>query len=167
MKRLQQVLYILLVMVLVTGSCSGQEAALYQRLKGELPLSTMDGSQVSLKQLAASRATVINFTTTWCADCKKLSEVLERIIPGFQSQGINFIFVYVGQKSPQVQRVLGDTALSESPLRLLDINRTLSESLSITSVPFLFMVDSGGTIRFEGFSLDETVLSREMARLLR
>jgi len=160
---------ILILIVIFMGSSPtfAQEASLDQRLTQDIPLTTLDGRDVSLKQCITSRATVINFTTTWCSDCKELSGIMNRLIPEFQPQGIDFIFIYVGQRKAQLEQALGDAVKSDTPLRLLDVGRSLSQSLSITSVPTLFMVDDKGNIRFEGFSIDEDGLSQEMTELLR
>lgn len=166
MKLIQSIVGIIVLLIIVMGASAAHMATLDQRMNKDILLTRLDGSEVSLKDLASSKATVINFTTTWCSDCKKIAEILDRLMPEYQPQGVEFIFVYVGQKSRLVEKALNDKGMSTIPLRLLDVRRSLSKSLEITSVPVLIMVDASGTIKFEGFSDDEESLSSAIAALV-
>jgi thiol-disulfide isomerase/thioredoxin len=154
----------LLAAAVLAGTARAGDISLDGRLNPDLPLTTLDGREVFLGKLTAGRAAVIVFTTTWCTDCRKLDEVLDRLLPEFQPRGLDFILVYVGQKARQVEKALEPESVS--PLRLLDTERAVSMALSVTSVPTLFLKDARGALRFEGFTLDENRLAAGMAELL-
>ena len=86
-------------------------------------LKTLEGKKLKLRDAIKDKAAVINFTTVWCHDCKKLKKILDPIIPQYKEKGVEFCFVYIGKKRKAVSEGYSQTDASKRPIRLLDETR--------------------------------------------
>jgi len=136
------------------------------RLIPDLKIKTLEGDTIDLAETVQGKAAVINFTTTWCFDCKKLSDRFKTLIPEFRNREVDFYFIYVGQKKKLVKRNMRGRSAQSMPVLLLDEKRKASGRLKITSVPHLIMVNQEGAVTFEGFTQDEKKLRKTIQSLV-
>jgi len=129
-------------------------------------LKTLEGKRTEIHDAIKGRAAVINFTTTWCHDCKKLARIFEKIIPRYRKKGIEFIFVYVGQKKKLVGKGVSGKNRKSAPFRLLDEKRKAAAKLKLTGIPHVITVDRKGVIKYKGLPLEEKMITREIDKLV-
>lgn len=129
-------------------------------------LKTIQAKNIRIRDVIKDKIAVINFTTTWCTDCKKLEKVLSTIIPAYRKKGVEFCFIYVGQSQKMVCQKNGKGDEDSAPIRLLDEKRKAFFKWKLTSVPHLVMVDKKGIVRYEGLLLQEKQIVTELEKVI-
>ncbi len=118
-------------------------------------LKTLAGEKIRIRSVLKDKPAVINFTTTWCEDCKKLDEIISRSLPKYSKKGVVFCYVYVGQKKKFVLSAIAEKSPNPNIIKLLDERRKIFQKMKLNSVPHLLIVNSKGIIGYEGAPLDE------------
>jgi len=131
----------------------------------ELVLHTLEGQRTALQEVIRGKPAVINFTTTWCLDCKKLEKVFGSIISRYSKQGVVFCFVYVGQKKDQVAEALKGHP-QDGIVRLLDEKRKEARKIKLSGIPQVIITDAAGRMRYSGLPLEDNALSAEIDKVL-
>ena len=137
---------------------------------GKIPnfkLKTLEGKKLKLHDAIRGKTAVINFTTVWCQDCKKLKEILGPIIPQYKEKGVEFCFIYIGKKRKAVSEGYRKEDAKQGPLKLLDEKRKAAIKMKVSKIPKLFIVDKKGIIRFEGLILEEARIVEEIEKVMR
>jgi len=129
-------------------------------------LKTLQGKNIKIHSVIKDKIAVINFTTTWCSDCNKLAKVLSKIIPVYREKGVEFCYIYVGQKQKMVSHGIEKSEESSAPVRLLDEKRKAFSKLKLTSIPHLIVVDKEGVVRYEGLCLQEKGVVAEIEKVI-
>ena len=129
-------------------------------------LKTLEGKRTEIHDAIKGRAAVINFTTTWCHDCKKLERIFDKIIPRYRKKGIEFLFIYVGQNKKLVEKGVFGKNQKSAPFRLLDEKRKAAAKLKLTGIPHVITVDRKGVIKYNGLPLEEKMIIREIDKLV-
>ncbi len=130
-------------------------------------LRNLEGKKVKLHDAIRDKTAVINFTTVWCQDCKKLKEVLAPIIPQYKEKGVEFCFIYIGKKRKALSEGYSKDDERKGPVKLLDEKRDAAIKMKVSKIPKLFIVDKKGIIRFEGLILEEARIVEEMEKVMR
>jgi len=129
-------------------------------------LKTLEGKKLKLRDAIKDKAAVINFTTVWCQDCKKLKKLLDPIIPEYKEKGVEFCFIYIGKKRKAVSEGYSQEDESKRPVRLLDEKRQAAIKMKVSKIPKLFFVDRKGIIRSEGLILEEQGIVEEIEKVM-
>ncbi len=132
----------------------------------DLEAKTLDGKKVKIQDEIEGKISVLNFTTTWCYDCKKLARVLGNIIPKYREKCVAFCFIYIGQKKETVIKSSAGSSDAETPLKFFDEKRKSTRKLNLTSVPYVIIVDSRGIVRYEGLPLKEAAIVDEIEKII-
>ncbi len=131
-------------------------------------LKNIEDKNIKLHKVIEGKIAVINFTTTWCSDCKKLKKVLKPIIPEYKEKGVEFCYIYIGKG--QKKRVLQEMKKgnrNNGVTKLFDENRQAAIRMKITKIPHLYIVDKKGIIRYEGLCLEKKGITEEIEKVLK
>ena len=129
-------------------------------------LKNLEGKTLKLHDAIRDKTAVINFTTVWCQDCKKLKEILAPIIPQYKEKGVEFCFIYMGKKRKAVSEGYSKDDERRGPVKLLDEKREAAIKMKVSKIPRLFFVDRKGIIRAEGLILEEQKIVEEIEKVM-
>lgn len=124
-------------------------------------LSSTDGSQVSLVDLAGKPA-VINFWATYCPPCRAEMPLLQNRV-GPQS-GVRLVLVNEGESSQAARDYLNALGLHDPSL--LDSDLSVGHAFGAIALPTTVFVRADGTISARHIGqLDDAVLAAEISNL--
>lgn len=108
--------------------------------------TTMSGRHVSLAELRG-KPVLVAFFAHWCPHCQiELTEVLPKVLPGWQSRGGGFLAVSIGVRVAGADRelaqqagILDDTISGESTAEI-------ANRWGVQGIPSLFFLDRKGRL---------------------
>jgi peroxiredoxin len=103
--------------------------------------STTTGQTVSLAGLRG-RVVLLNFWTTWCAECRPEIPMFERLHRDFAAQGLTVLGVNVREEPGAIQRYAQELGLS-FPL-LLDPQGKITAAYGAIGLPTTFLIGRDG-----------------------
>lgn len=133
----------------------------------DFKVKTLQGENITIQDVIKDKAVVINFTTTWCTDCKKLAKFFNRIIPRYREKGLEFYFIYVGQRREIVSLASKNINKINSPIIFLDEKRKAAVKLGVQIVPHLIIVDKKGIVKYEGVQFKEKQITAEIEKVIK
>jgi len=154
MKGEQSLFSLILVGVVFVAALHAESNSFVGTKMPNFKLKNLAGNNVKLHDVIRDKAAVLNFTTVWCHDCKKLKEVLTPMIPEYKEKGVEFCFIYIGKKKKALSEGYAEDERKE-PVKLLDETRKAAIAMKVSKIPRLFFVDRKGVIRSEGLILEE------------
>lgn len=104
-------------------------------------VSLLDGSPVTLAEVAANQPMVVNLWASWCPPCIREMPVLERAQQ--QSPNITFVFVNQGEQAETVIRFMRDHELSLQNV-LTDPGASLGRTAGSLALPATLFYDASG-----------------------
>lgn len=133
----------------------------------DFKVKTLQGENITIQDVIKDKAVVINFTTTWCTDCKKLAKFFNKIIPRYRKKGLEFYFIYVGQRREIVSLASKNINKINSPIIFLDEKRKAAVKLGVQIVPHLIIVDKKGIVKYEGVQFKEKQITAEIEKVIK
>ncbi|MBD1370978.1 TlpA family protein disulfide reductase [Hazenella sp. IB182357] len=128
-------------------------------------LPTLTGEQVSFDS-TSSKPTIINFWTTWCAECKKEMPVFEKL---YQEYGADIDFMMVNMTAEDNREQI-DKYLKENRLTfpvLLDEQAKMKNAYDIPAYPTTYVIDQDNEIiALRIGALEESQLRNQIQQLL-
>jgi len=167
MKTKKGLFTIILLCVILVAALYAASSSFVGTKMPNFKLRNLEGKKVKLHDAIRDKTAVINFTTVWCQDCKKLKEVLAPIIPQYKEKGVEFCFIYIGKKRKALSEGYSKDDERKGPVKLLDEKRDAAIKMKVSKIPKLFIVDKKGIIRFEGLILEEARIVEEMEKVMR
>jgi len=130
-------------------------------------LTALDGSKFFLSEYIAPqgrKTVVLDFFATWCGPCKKELPVLDALVKKYPRDSVLLVLVDVGEKRETV--VANFNAAAYSWPVLLDQFSAVSDKYNAKILPSLFIIDSGGIVRYMGSGYDEKKGLSKAAKIL-
>ena len=157
------VLSIILVVGILTIGCGPQPSTTQPTLSGnttpppavteginvgnrapDFQLQSLDGKTVKLSDFRG-KPVLLNFWATWCGPCRSEMPYLQQIHDNSTAQGLVMLAVDAGENATAVQKFM--TELNLTLPVLLDTDKAVSKSYSITAIPSTFLIDKNGVIQ--------------------
>ncbi len=115
----------------------------------QTPLRTPQGQPTTLQQLKGDKPyAVLVFWATWCGPCKKQLPALKRYYESWKKQGVEVIAISVddARNAARVRATMQSMGLP-FPVAI-DANQQMYRRLNFRSVPYTFIIDSSGQVRW-------------------
>lgn len=136
-----------------------------------LPIVAGDGAdEGDLAHLARfrGRVVVLDFWATWCGPCRASLPVLSRLSERFESRGVVFLGVDVGDPDlPDAALRLAHARLGSRFPSIADRTTEVQAAYQVDTLPTLVLVDRAGVVRSVEVGVpDEEALARELRALV-
>ena len=130
----------------------------------EFEISTLQGQQVSLKQLAG-RVVVMDFWATWCPPCRASVPELKELTKKYPAEKLILISVSADQDDGAWREFVAKKNMDWAQYR--DADHKILNAFSIHSFPTYLVIDGDGIIkeRMTGMNPQESVVHRLKATL--
>lgn len=110
----------------------------------DFQLQSLDGKTVKLSDFRG-KPVLLNFWATWCGPCRSEMPYLQQISDNSTATGLVMLAVDAGENATVVQKFM--TELNLTIPVLLDTDKAVSKSYSITAIPSTFLIDKNGIIQ--------------------
>lgn len=130
----------------------------------EFEINTLQGQQVSLKQLGG-RVVVLDFWATWCEPCRESLPELKELSKKYPSEKLTLISVSADDDEKAWREFVGKKNMDWAQYR--DADKKIRTAFGIHAFPTYLVIDGEGMIkeRFTGFNPQETMVHRLKATL--
>lgn len=135
------------VMALAMGNTRFIQETLVGKQAEDFTLNTVQGNKVNMTQYRGGKKAVIFLWATWCPHCREELERVHDLREKIASQGIQMIFVSLGEDKKTVQDYLKRHNYDFDVL--LDEDQSLEGPYHLIGVPTLFFVNEKGVIKLE------------------
>jgi len=104
----------------------------------------------------------VDFWASWCEPCWRAFPVLDKLAKQYRKKGFVVVGINVERDASKMTEFLKNCPVSFSIVR--DKEQQLVAACDITSIPFSYLIDKDGIVRFvhSGFHGEKTV--REMIK---
>ncbi|MDO8716055.1 MAG: redoxin family protein [Dehalococcoidales bacterium] len=159
-KKMITILPIIIVVLVLVSGCGPQPASPTVSPNATTPvavegvnvgnraidfqLQSLDGKTVKLSDFRG-KPVLLNFWATWCGPCRSEMPYLQQISDNSTATGLVMLAVDAGENATVVQKFM--TELNLTIPVLLDTDKTVSKSYSITAIPSTFLIDKNGVIQ--------------------
>ncbi|MDQ2180709.1 TlpA disulfide reductase family protein [Marinifilum sp. D714] len=124
----------------------------------EFTVTTLDGKEVSIKDLKG-KVILINFFATWCGPCmKELPEVQKQLWPKFKDE--NFAMVSIGREHTKDELTKWNQKKGFTFPIAPDPKREVYSKFASQYIPRNFIVDKTGKIIWQGVGFDQKELEQ-------
>ncbi|HEY2113565.1 MAG TPA: redoxin family protein [Candidatus Angelobacter sp.] len=125
----------------------------------EFEISTLQGQQVSLKQLAG-RIVVMDFWATWCPPCRASVPELKELTKKYPVEKLTLISVSADKDDSAWREFVAKKKMDWAQYR--DADHKVLDAFGIHSFPTYLVIDGDGAIkeRFTGMNPQETIVHR-------
>ena len=154
MRKMKLLVPTILAILAVFSGCSPQptKTAASPAVEGvnignqaiDFQLQSLDGKSVKLSDFRG-KPVLLNFWATWCGPCRSEMPYLQQINDAMKDQGLVILAVEAGENSTIVQQFM--TGLNLTMPTLLDLDKAVAKSYSVTAIPFTFLIDKNGVIQ--------------------
>ena len=104
-------------------------------------VTLLDGSPVTLAEVAANKPMVVNLWASWCPPCIREMPVLESAQQ--HNPDITFVFVNQGEQAETINRFMSDHGLTLQNV-LTDPNASLGRTAGSLTLPMTLFYDANG-----------------------
>lgn len=111
----------------------------------KLVLWRLDGQEAELAAAADRKATVLIFWAIWCAESVEDLPALSRLVAAYQSRGVAFYAINVGDPPGEVRRFVSRSPLVSTVL--LDPRGQASSALRLAQLPAVAIVRPDNTLQ--------------------
>ncbi len=127
-------------------------------------VSTLQGQQISLKQLAG-RVVVLDFWATWCEPCRASLPELKELTKKYPAEKLVLISVSVDKDDGVWREFVAKKKMDWAQYR--DADHKIQNAFGVHSYPTYMVIDGDGLIkeRVTGFNPQESVVHRLKATL--
>jgi thioredoxin-like negative regulator of GroEL len=125
----------------------------------EFEISTLQGQQISLKQLAG-RVVVMDFWATWCAPCRASVPELKELTKKYPGEKLVLISVSGDKDEKAWREFVANKKMDWVQYR--DVNHKILDAFGVRSFPTYLVIDADGIIRerYTGMNPQESVVHR-------
>ncbi len=130
----------------------------------EFEVSTLQGQQISLKQLAG-RVVVVDFWATWCEPCRASLPELKELTKKYPAEKLVLISVSADKDDGAWREFVAKKKMDWAQYR--DADHKIQNVFGVHSYPTYMVIDGNGLIkeRVTGFNPRESVVHRLKATL--
>jgi peroxiredoxin len=130
----------------------------------EFEISTLQGQQVSLRQLAG-RVVVMDFWATWCPPCRESVPELKELTRKYPTEKLVLISVSADEDEKAWREFVANKKMDWTQYR--DADHRVLDAFSVHSFPTYLVIDGEGIIkqRITGLNPQESVVHRLKATL--
>ncbi|WP_282015941.1 TlpA family protein disulfide reductase [Marinifilum flexuosum] len=124
----------------------------------EFTVTTLDGKEVSIKDLKG-KVVLINFFATWCGPCmKELPEVQKQLWPKFKDE--KFAMVSIGREHTKDELTKWNQKKGFTFPIAPDPKREVYSKFASQYIPRNFIVDKTGKVIWQGVGFDQKELDQ-------
>lgn len=124
----------------------------------------LDGSDVDFAALRG-KVVLLDFSTTWCAPCRRDLPVLEKLQAEFRDSGLVVAAIDIGEERAAIDKFLLTTKLS-FPIVPVSETDDLFSRLPVNSFPTVVLIDRDGDIvSYEAGARGEAALRAALAKI--
>jgi peroxiredoxin len=122
------------------------------RLKiGTIPprgvLKDLKGNSVMIPYQNRGEAVILHFWAVGCSSCRREMAYLETLHKSFSGRGLSILAVNVGQKRPDVEKMVKSIGITYKVL--LDADGKVADEYEVAGLPRTFLIDRKGAIRYK------------------
>jgi|DewCreStandDraft_2_1066082.scaffolds.fasta_scaffold00008_101 thiol-disulfide isomerase/thioredoxin len=121
-------------------------------LLGDAVLTTLDGRQISLRQLKG-KVVVLDFWATWCGPCRASMPSMQKLYEKYRSTSdVEILLVNcwerVDDRAEHVRKYLASNPSYTFPV-VLDLRDEVVSGFGVTGIPTKFYLDRDGVVQFK------------------
>jgi thiol-disulfide isomerase/thioredoxin len=142
---LKSLKYYLIVALIASHTTLAQADAV--KLPTKIDISAIEGSARLTRETIKDKKVLIQFWASWCVGCSKVMEELIPITKG--TDKTQYLSISLDETKDQAKgyfKFQNDNVKKLLPSSWIDPDTSLANSLSIKSLPALFLIDSNGTV---------------------
>ena len=95
------------------------------------------------------KVVLVNFWASWCAPCAKELPQLNRLAAEYKAKGLAVLAISVDEKKESAAAILAKLGLQAPALEVLfDTDSKAVSAYAPGTMPFSYVVDAGGVVRF-------------------
>ena len=103
---------------------------------------------VSLDSLRKNGPVIVDFWATWCVPCMLELKALKKLSKKYKDKNLTIIAISLDNQA-EIAKVKQMTAANRWPFTVaVDAGKKIGEKYHVTSVPALFLIDTGGKVRY-------------------
>ena len=110
----------------------------------DFELQTLDGKTVKLSDYRG-KPVLLNFWATWCGPCRFEVPFLNQINKSYSDKWLVMLAVDIGENSTVINNFM--TSLNVTLPVLMDYDKKVAKSYSITAIPATYFIDKNGIIQ--------------------
>jgi len=160
MKRVYQILFILLISTLANNALAGIEVGQpAPNIEGTL----IDGKPFSL-QANKGKVVLVNFWASWCEPCREEMPAIEAFLKKNKSKGFEVLAITMDKPSDmeQAKQIMRNYSFLFAEKKQMDY----SDYGRIWRIPSTFIIDKNGILRKNGMKGDATVDTKLLEELV-
>ncbi len=133
-------------------------------------LKTLLGKEVKISEvISPGRPIIISFWATWCNPCVEELEAVAQLFESWQSE-VDFEFIAISiDDSRSAAKVKSFVRGKGWPFKvLLDQNQDAMKAMNISVIPFTFILNSAGVVKYRHSGYihgDEQTLFKELKKI--
>ena len=120
-------------------------------------LDTPEGEQKSvLDEVKQHKFTIIDFWASWCEPCRKEMPFMRQLFTDYKEKGLGIIGISLDSQADDWQKAITD--LKTEWMQLSDLkgrDAAAANAFRVSSIPYMVVVDSTGTILKKGLRGDD------------
>lgn len=122
----------------------------------DFTLSTTQEGTANFDTYREGKKAIVYFWATWCPSCQKELPHIISQLKTYEDQGIQFIFVNLGESKTQVKKFLKKHSVDANVW--LDQKSAVAEELGVYALPTFFFINEEGKVKEVIHSLPEDYL---------
>ena len=123
----------------------------------DFTLLTPDSTQVSLmSEVRQHKYTIIDFWASWCNSCRVEMPAMRQLYTDFNKKGLGIIGISLDSKAKDWRQAISDLKIEWTQLSdLKSWDNVVAQAFRVSSIPYIVMVDSVGTIMKKGLRSED------------
>ena len=123
----------------------------------DFTLITPDSTQVTLmSEVRQHQFTIIDFWASWCNPCRTEMPAMRQLYSDFKEKGLGIVGISLDDKAEDWRQAISDLKIEWAQLSdLKSWDNVAARSFRVTSIPYIVVVDSVGTILKKGLRGDD------------
>jgi len=154
----QSALILCLSLILLSGAALFSAGPAGAAQAPAFELTTLQGQDMSLRDLTDGRHALLVFWTTWCPSCRQTMPEVDQLASEHSRDDLAVLGINAGwNDSPQQAERFRDKHELGFPIAFDEAGR-ISGEYGLRGVPTLFLVGPQGTILYQSYSVNEQLL---------
>ena len=123
----------------------------------DFTLLTPDSTQLSvMSEVKQHQFTIIDFWASWCNPCRAEMPAMRQLYTDFKEKGLGIVSISLDDKAEDWRQAISDLKMEWTQLSdLKGRDNAAARAFRVSTIPYMVVVDSVGTILKKGLNGDD------------